>query len=116
MTTFKPIAAISLKYIDPVKITAEDLDGVAFDPTSDTVKFAFVADGTDLSSSSTFYTGLWGTKVTGSTSEYRATCLIGPGGGQVTLAPGVYNVWVKITDSPEVPVEFCGQLVITEAA
>ncbi len=30
-----------------------------------------------------------------------------------TLAPGVYGVWVRVTDVDEVPIRYAGQLTIT---
>lgn len=40
------------------------------------------------------------------------TPLIGPG-GEVTLTPGDYQVWIRNTDTPEIPVEQFGLLTIT---
>ena len=37
------------------------------------------------------------------TDQVRAELLVGPEGGTLTLAPGQYRVWAKLTDSPEVP-------------
>lgn len=41
-----------------------------------------------------------------------ATLLIGPG-TVLELADGIYGAWVKITATPEIPVLYCGQIVIT---
>lgn len=43
--------------------------------------------------------------------RYYARCLVGPG-GTVTLAVGNCNVWVKVTDNPEVPIMPAGTLTI----
>lgn len=40
-----------------------------------------------------------------------AKTLIGP--GVLALAPGSYKVWVKVTDSPEVPVMAAGTITVT---
>lgn len=88
----------------PVQASAE---GAPYNPTSDTVQLAFA-----LSSAYpvTWYTGSWTTTVQG---NYIAQCLVGPANSGVVLAPGTYTVWVKITDSPEVPVLPAGSLQIT---
>lgn len=39
-----------------------------------------------------------------------ARVLVGP--GELVLAPGVFAVWVKITDNPEVPVLHAGQITV----
>jgi hypothetical protein len=115
MTMFRPIAAISLEEIN-VTWTSE-LGGTRIDPTGQTpgqpqlvVEFAFpVSSGNQLAPAEpvTWYTGQW---LVGTTSlGYIAQCLIGPGGGQVTLAAGQsYDVWSKILGSPEVPAKFAG--------
>lgn len=45
----------------------------------------------------------WETDATASPTRYYARCLVGPA-GTVTLATGLYDIWVKITHSPELPV------------
>jgi hypothetical protein len=40
---------------------------------------------------------------TAGTKRY-ARCLVGPG-GTTTLAKGLWAVWVKLTDNPEIPVK-----------
>lgn len=103
MSSFKSIPATSLQYLDPpVVVTPKDLDNVPFDPTTDSVAFAFVANGDDIDLA-TFYPGVWGTDASTTPDTYQATILVGPG-GTVTLIEGNYNVLIKITDSPEVPV------------
>ena len=53
-------------------------------------------------------TGDW---KTGSWDGNTAKVLIGP--GALPLAPGNYKVWVKVTDSPEVPVLVAGTITVT---
>jgi len=76
-----------------------------YNPTGDVVQFAFepgaVAPGT-------WYTGTWFVPVA---NTYYAACNIGPS-GVVALTPGIYTIWVKITDNPEVPVRTPGQIQI----
>jgi hypothetical protein len=45
-------------------------------------------------------------------SRYFAQCLVGPGGA-TTLAAGTWYVWVKITDSPEIPVRPASYIVVS---
>lgn len=45
------------------------------------------------------------------TSTYRI--LIGPSGGDVTLAAGTYDWTVKVIDTPEVPVRKAGVVVVS---
>lgn len=85
------ITAASKQY---VRVPVRDLTGA--DPTVDAVAMAFPEPGTEPT---TFYTGSWVT-IRGA---YNALCLVGTGGA-VALTPGFYDVYVKITDNPEVPV------------
>jgi hypothetical protein len=86
------------------------IGGESYDPTADTVQLAFMA-GWALPGSGDWHTGSW----TGSTAPgtYLAQCLVGPANGGIDLAPGTYDIWVQITDNPEVPVISTGTLVIT---
>ena len=68
-------------------------------PTSDTVSFAFM-NTTGAPTVSDWVSGSWDNTIT--SSPYRAKCLIGTGGK--VLATGSYIIWVKVTDSPEIPV------------
>jgi hypothetical protein len=98
--------ATSLEYI---KCRVEKrINGVVVSPTGDVVAMAFTLSKTGAGA--TFKTADWET-----TSEgYFVRCLIGPGGGETTLTAGKqYYVWVKITDSPEVPVKPGGMLNVT---
>lgn len=82
------------------------LDGQQHDPTSDSVQFAFTSGRSQ--EPSTWYNGVWDTGSDG--PYYTAKILVGPVG--VVLAKGTYTGWVKITDSPEVPVLRVGTLEI----
>ena len=46
------------------------------------------------------------------TSPYLAAIAVGPGGA-ITLKPGTYTAWIKITDNPTVPVAAVDTLRIT---
>jgi hypothetical protein len=44
-------------------------------------------------------------------SANTARVLVGPGSQQLT--PGVYKVWVRVTDNPEIPVLSAGVITVT---
>lgn len=95
---------LSLQYVRvPVSATKS---GAAYDPTSDDVDFAFLPSG-QAPSGGDWTAGLWETDG----SVYYAKILVGPG-GTVTLSTSEYVVWVKIVDSPEIPVLQAGTLTI----
>lgn len=95
------ILAQSLEYVQ-VQVTVPGTSQ-PYNPTSDVVQFAFEANG---AAPVTWYTGTWFTPVA---NTYFAQCLVGPS-GTVTLTPGLYTVWVKITDNPEIIVRTPGMI------
>lgn len=96
----------SLEYLR-VPVTAY-VNGVAIDPTNDPVYFAFMPPGSTPVTGD-FVAGGWETWADGT---HYARALVGPGGGKV-LTPGAYRIWIKITDSPEVPIRDIDALTIT---
>ena len=100
---------LSLKYyIVPVAATKA---GVPYNPTGDTVQFAFMPQATQVPGNSDWVSGSWDT-VSGSVLyPYNAKCLVGPG-GTITLGIGTYVVYQKTTDSPEIPYDIVGYLQI----
>lgn len=74
-------------------------------PTTDVVQFAFTAFNV---SPTAWSTGSWDP----GGPPYSARILVGPANGGVVLVPGSYEVWIKITDNPEVPVIQVGNLDI----
>ena len=94
------VSQASLQYIQ-AGVTAT-LPSGAYNPTSDTVQFAFAAPGASVLGAQ-WWTGSWASTEPTGPNTYIAQCLVGPG-GTVQLAPGPYQVWVQITDNPEVPV------------
>lgn len=86
--------------------------GVSYNPTSDVVTFAFMPTPTQVPQVSDWQTGAWDSVPSNVLYPYQAKCLVGPA-GTITLALGMYIVYVKIVDSPEVPVLIAGQLQIT---
>lgn len=117
MALFKPVSALSLEYI-PVLWTS-GLAGTACDPTGQTegqgqlpCSFAVPqSSGNPLAPAepATWYDGVWltGANIAG----YVQQCPVGPAGegGEVQLTAGLsYDVWARITGSPESPVRFVG--------
>ena len=91
---------------------AATVAGVVQDPTGDTVEFAAVTPGSEPSS---WTAGSWETDTTTDPDTYAARILISGtgGGGTLALADGTYDLWVRITDSPERPARPVCRLVIT---
>jgi hypothetical protein len=89
------ISSLSTEYIT-VSVTAL-VAGFPVDVTADTVKWAVVAPGVDPV---TWWTGDW--------ANGKARILVGPAVN--ALAKGFWDVWLSVTDSPEIPVRLIGQL------
>ncbi len=83
--------------------------GVAQDPSGDVVQFAFKADGVQPASGD-WVAGSWEKATVGSATVYLARIDIGVG-GDIVLAAGVYRVWIKVVDSPEIPVRWLTDLL-----
>jgi len=114
MAPFPPIAAVSLECVNVT--WNSDLDGTSIDPTGQTsgqpelvVQFAFpLTSGNYYAPAQpvTWYTASW--LLNGTGKGYIAQCLVGPS-GVVALSAGLsYDVWSKITGSPESPQKFAG--------
>lgn len=86
-----------------VQVSDEVNGSVLVDPTGDTVAFAFMAPGVDPDLLD-LITASWQTVGT----NFYAILAVGPAGHN--LAVGTYIIWIKITDSPEIPVEPVGVL------
>jgi hypothetical protein len=100
------LPAVSLEYVRVgVAATA---GGAQVNPTNDVVQMAFVSP-TATPSTGDWKTASWDSGNTN--GVYTALCLVGPG-GTVQLPVGKYQVWVKITDSPEIPARPAGLLQI----
>lgn len=95
-------------YLVPV---AASTSGTSYNPTGDTVQFAFMPQATQVPGNSDWVSGSWQTVPTSVLYPYAARCLVGPAG---TANPGIgtYYVYCKITDSPEIPVLLAGILQI----
>jgi hypothetical protein len=90
------VSTLSLQYI---AVPVTNLLDLAADPTADPVQMAF-KQATAEPASGDWKTASWGTFG----GQHVALCLIGPGGGEITLAVGTWWPWVQLTDSPEAPV------------
>lgn len=102
-----PISTASKEYRSwPVIATVA---GVPVNPTTGAVALAFKADGT-VPLVGDFVAATWVTTPSG----YTARILIGTG-GDVVLAAGHYRVWLKVTDTPEIPVLPIDTLTVTAA-
>jgi len=96
------LSQLSLQYLYvPVAATK---NGVAYNPTGDPVAMAFMPQATQVPQSGDWQAAGWTTVATNVIYPYSAGCLIGPG-GTITLGVGTYVVYVRVTDSPEVPVQ-----------
>jgi len=102
---------ISALSTEPVRYAVSAvIGGASYDPTTDAVQYAFIPFGRSPTGPD-WLTGTW-TTVTGPPVQYVAECLIGPVNGGIVLAPGMYVIWLKVTDSPSVPVRDVGTLQI----
>ena len=91
-------SVLSTNYVQtPITITYPS----GYDPTSDPVTFAFTALSYPTIEPDAWYTGSW---LTFPGPVYWAQCLVGPANGGVPLEIGTWQGWVKVTDSPAVPV------------
>lgn len=98
------ISVLSREFVSvPVSVT---VDGVDIDPTGDAVQMAFVVPGTEPQE------GDWKVAEWETGDEHRVRILVGPA-GTVTLSPGTYTAWLRITDNPERPVFPIDILVVT---
>jgi hypothetical protein len=103
------LSALSTEYIQiPV---AAVVNGEAYDPTGDTVQFAFKPIGADPGN--TDWTGGSWASLTPVNGFYYAQCLVGPQNGGTVLPVATYAIWIKVTDNPEVPVRSPGLLQVT---
>lgn len=86
----------------PVEAT---ISGVQLDPTTDVVAMAFIPVDQEKPLTGDWKVAGWETDPTGAQPRYYARATIGPGGVIALTGGGTrYGVYVRITDSPEVPV------------
>lgn len=99
-------SALATEYV--MALVSIKKSGVFVNPTSDIIQMAFPVVG---SPPVTWLDGSWETDNSTGTPRYYARCLIGPG-GEAELAVDDYEVFMKVTDDPEVPVRKLGVLSI----
>lgn len=102
------LSVLSLEYVK-IPVAAIKL-GSPVDPTGDVIAMAFPVSGVEPVAGD-WKTGSWEISTYNGVTTYLARCLVGPGGA-IALAIGTYDIWIKITDNPEIPVIHAGQLVI----
>lgn len=105
--------------VETVRIPYASLStlGVLEDPTASTVEIGFSAARETEPAS--WNTAAWETSeklrlpVGGTIVEtpYKATILVGS--GATDLAEGLHAMWLRVTDSPEVPIRFVGFIEVT---
>lgn len=96
------VSQLSRQYVC-VPISAQTIAGLPDNPTGDTVQMAFMPQPTQVPQLADWQTAVWASRTTDVLNPYAACCLVGPG-GTIQLGIGTYVMYVKITDSPEVPV------------
>jgi hypothetical protein len=105
------MSQLSTQYVFiPVQATRS---GVAYNPTGDPVQMAFMPQATQSPGLSDWVAASWDTNTTSVLYPYSVKCLVGPTGGVISLGLGTYYMYVKVTDSPEIPVLLGGILQIT---
>lgn len=93
------ISALSKVYV-PAEVSARDA-GAVVDLSADTVQMAFpLAEVPPVSGD--WKAATWEVDTTATPRRYLARCLVGPG-GTVVLGANLYDIWVKVTHTPEVP-------------
>ena len=103
------ISSLSLEHV-LARVSARK-NGAVVNPTTDTVQMAFTTAEAEPVGGD-WKAATWETDSATEPDTYYAVCLVGPG-GTVTLADGTYRMWVKVTDSPEIPVKKAGILIVT---
>jgi hypothetical protein len=94
------ISSLDLQYV-PAEVVLRD-SGLVVNVSGDTVQMAFpVAEVAPAGGD--WKAATWETDATATPTRYLARCLVGPA-GTVTLAAGLFDVWVKVTHSPELAV------------
>jgi hypothetical protein len=94
-------SVLSTQYVQTL---VQTVAAVAYDPTGDSVSFAFTnanAFPAQQPGDEDWNEGSW---VTWPGSQYWAQILVGPANGGVVLSTGRWQAYLKVTDDPEVPV------------
>ena len=106
------ISVASTEYVR-IPVASRDANG-AYDPTGDTVEFALTlkpdSNAADkYNEPSSWTAGVWWTE--GNT--YYAVTNVGPSGDLTNATTtGTWQLWMKVTSSPEAPVKYVGDVEI----
>lgn len=101
------LSVLDTRYVQvPLDTT---FNGVPYNPTADVVQMAFMPSPPDANpGSGDWKAASWVTFPGG----YAVRCLVGTLNGGNVLTVGNYNIWTKVIDNPEVPVQNVGILRI----
>lgn len=94
-------------------VVRSNRSGAQYDPTSDTVEMAITTPGAKPVDDD-WHIAEWETDdSTPAIPVHIAQIIVGPApGADVAVGPGVYGVWVRITDNPDTPVIEAGRLTV----
>ena len=102
------ISHLSTEYvIIPVNAT---ISGQSYNPTGDTVSFAFMSNPSASPTNTDWVAGSWDVSAN-SLYPYLAQCLIGPN-GVITLGVSTFVIWLRVADNPETVIIQAGMLTI----
>lgn len=98
-----------------ISTLSTDYDRWAFfttaDPRGTVVQFAYLPVGSNPPGLTDWFSGVWESAQL-STGEWVAAALVGSANGGHVLTIGTYDVWIKVTSTPEVPVWQPGTLTV----
>lgn len=99
------IAVVSTEFVS-ADVTAM-IGSLGINPTDFPVQFAFTQSGAEPQSGD-WHNGEWAS----SNPPYVSQILVGPANSGLILAVGIYQIWVRVITSSQVPVISVGTLVI----
>lgn len=86
-------------------------NGAAIDVSLQDVEMAVIPTATQPVSGD-WKSAEWETDSSAAPSTYHARMLVGPASSNITLTAGqIYDVFVRVTDNPEIPVRNAGAVV-----
>lgn len=99
------MAAVSTEYV--IANVTELVGMLPGNPTQFQVQFAFVSTNTQPASNQ-WNNGVWAT----TSAPYIAQILVGPANSALSLAKGIYGIWVQVVTPTQVPAIEIGTLTI----
>lgn len=100
------IAAVSTEYVVANVTELVGVLDIVGNPSIYTVQFAFIPTNTEPANQ--WANGTWAT----TSAPYIAQILVGPANGALSLAKGVYGIWVRVVTPTQVPAIEIGTLTI----